>query len=345
MGRVGAGHRGRAVRARDRLEPVVRGRHRQLADCASAAERGKLLGFNDLLAGLTGAGAGAAGRRRAVGDRRRRAGDRRRDAGGPARAVDPACAGRLHRRSRSERIDASCPGARRPTGAGTESDAASCRGSELGHGKDASATSRSFPPGPNPIWRSGHAPREAAPQAPPMRCAAVNERLYEQDPDLRGRHRRIEDECQNLISKGYAQRVRRKLITIQVVVHVVPRPTRRTSPTSRSQSQIEVLNKDYRGTNADAAGPGPVDEPRRRPEHPVRARHQGPRRQGDDGITRTQTDARLVRHRRRRQVGGRRRRRRRGRPTATSTSGSATSAAACSATRSSPAGRPRPTAS
>ena len=28
----------------------------QLADCATAAERGKLLGFNDLLAGLTGAG-------------------------------------------------------------------------------------------------------------------------------------------------------------------------------------------------------------------------------------------------------------------------------------------------
>ena len=28
----------------------------QLADCASAAERGKLLGFNDLLAGMTGAG-------------------------------------------------------------------------------------------------------------------------------------------------------------------------------------------------------------------------------------------------------------------------------------------------
>ena len=27
-----------------------------LADCASASERGKLLGFNDLLAGLTGAG-------------------------------------------------------------------------------------------------------------------------------------------------------------------------------------------------------------------------------------------------------------------------------------------------
>ncbi len=28
----------------------------QLADCTSAAERGKLLGFNDLLSGLTGAG-------------------------------------------------------------------------------------------------------------------------------------------------------------------------------------------------------------------------------------------------------------------------------------------------
>jgi len=36
---------------------------------------------------------------------------------------------------------------------------------------------------------------------------AATERLYEQDPNLRGRHRRIEDECQNLIAKGYAQRV------------------------------------------------------------------------------------------------------------------------------------------
>ena len=41
-----------------------------------AVERGKLLGFNDLLAGPHRRRAGAGGRRRAVGDRRRGAGDR-----------------------------------------------------------------------------------------------------------------------------------------------------------------------------------------------------------------------------------------------------------------------------
>ena len=61
----------------------------QLADCATAAERGKLLGFNDLLAGLTGRRARAARRAGAVGDRRGGAGDRRHRARRHARAVDP----------------------------------------------------------------------------------------------------------------------------------------------------------------------------------------------------------------------------------------------------------------
>ena len=77
----------------------------QLADCATAAERGKLLGFNDLLAGLTGAGLALLGGARAVGDRRGRARDRRHRARGPPGAVDPRppAAGARRRRSGSSR--------------------------------------------------------------------------------------------------------------------------------------------------------------------------------------------------------------------------------------------------
>ena len=164
---------------------------------------------------------------------------------------------------------------------------------------------------------------------------SATERLYEQDPNLRGRHRRIEDECQNLIAKGYAQRVWRKLSTIQVIVHVVSKTDEEDISDEQIESQIEVLNQDYRKTNADAEqGPGPVGEPRRRPQHHVQP---GRRHAHHD-------HGRRVRHRRRREVEGRRRRAAEDARPASSTSGSATSAAACSATRSSPAARPRPTA-
>jgi Pregnancy-associated plasma protein-A len=81
---------------------------------------------------------------------------------------------------------------------------------------------------------------------------SATERLYEQDPALRGRHRRIEDECQNLIAKGYAQRVWRKLSTIPVIVHVVSKTDEEDISDEQVESQIEVLNQDYRKTNADA---------------------------------------------------------------------------------------------
>ena len=87
---------------------------------------------------------------------------------------------------------------------------------------------------------------------------SATERLYEQDPNLRGRHRRIEDECQNLIAKGYAQRVWRKLSTIQVIVHVVSKTEEEDISDEQIESQIEVLNQDYRKTNADA---GKVPDP------------------------------------------------------------------------------------
>jgi hypothetical protein len=79
----------------------------------------------------------------------------------------------------------------------------------------------------------------------------VTERLYELDPNLRGRHQRIEDECRRSIAKGEAQRVWRKLITIQVVVHVVAKTDEENISDEQIESQIEVLNQDYRGKNAD----------------------------------------------------------------------------------------------
>jgi hypothetical protein len=79
----------------------------------------------------------------------------------------------------------------------------------------------------------------------------VTERLYELDPNLRGRHQRIEEECRRSIAKGEAQRVWRKLITIQVVVHVVAKTDEENISDAQIESQIEVLNQDYRGTNAD----------------------------------------------------------------------------------------------
>ncbi len=92
-----------------------------------------------------------------------------------------------------------------------------------------------------------------SPTRPHRQCGAqqVNERLYELDPKLRDRHVRIEDECRRSIEKGEAQRVWRKLITIQCVVHVVAKTDEENISDEQIESQIEVLNQDYRGTNAD----------------------------------------------------------------------------------------------
>jgi hypothetical protein len=79
----------------------------------------------------------------------------------------------------------------------------------------------------------------------------VNERLLELNPTLRERHRRIEDDVRRSIEKGEAQRLMRKLVTIQVVVHVVYRTKAENISDAQIKSQIDVLNKDYRGANAD----------------------------------------------------------------------------------------------
>ena len=120
----------------------------------------------------------------------------------------------------------------------------------------------------------------------------------------------------------------------------------RTSRDAQVDSQIDVLNRDFRATNPDivhraggrSAGWSPTrgsstsSRPWTRTGNPT------------NGITRTQTSTASFGYRRQGEVGGDRRRRPVARPTSTSTSGSASSAAACSATRSSRAARPTPTA-
>ena len=139
---------------------------------------------------------------------------------------------------------------------------------------------------------------------------------------------------------------RRKLITIPVVVHVVYKTDEENISDEQIQSQIDVLNKDYRATNPDRDDvPDPWTGLAADPNIQFALATKDPDGKATNGITRTQTtrdsfgtdDAREAE-----------------RPAAasppwpadrTSTSGSATSAAACSATRSSPAARRRPTAS
>jgi len=81
----------------------------------------------------------------------------------------------------------------------------------------------------------------------------VNERLTEQDPNLRAKQLRIERACQRSIEQGEAQRVWRKLITLPVVVHVVYKTDEENISDEQVASQIDVLNLDYRGTNPDRA--------------------------------------------------------------------------------------------
>src|SRR3954462_6730608 len=81
--------------------------------------------------------------------------------------------------------------------------------------------------------------RAMSPAAPPKhrRCGVMQatHRLYELDPALRDRHRRIEDECRRSIEKGEAQRVWRRTVTIPVVVHVV----HKTEEENISDEQVE----------------------------------------------------------------------------------------------------------
>ncbi|WP_299332602.1 T9SS type A sorting domain-containing protein [uncultured Psychroserpens sp.] len=74
----------------------------------------------------------------------------------------------------------------------------------------------------------------------------------QQDPDLEKRMQRIEAFTQNKIQEMQMNRVDGNIITIPVVVHVIYRTSQENISDAQIQSQIDVLNEDFRRTNADA---------------------------------------------------------------------------------------------
>ena len=68
------------------------------------------------------------------------------------------------------------------------------------------------------------------------------------------------------------------------------RPTRRTSPTRRCKSQIDVLNQDYRGTNPDRSKvPDPWQSLAADPNIQFKLATKDPKGKATSGITRTKT--------------------------------------------------------
>ncbi len=98
--------------------------------------------------------------------------------------------------------------------------------------------------------------------APPKRrqCATmvVHEKLSEEFPSYRANQDRIEQGIRRSIGTGQALRALRKLLTIQVVVHVVYKLPAENISDAQVKSQIAVLNKDFRATNPDKSKVPPV---------------------------------------------------------------------------------------
>lgn len=77
-----------------------------------------------------------------------------------------------------------------------------------------------------------------------------HEHLLQQDPTAQQRMEKIEEFTQSFIANGGQQKV---IVTIPVVVHVVYNTTAQNISTTQIQSQLDVLNKDFRKLNTDAS--------------------------------------------------------------------------------------------
>nr|WP_321246631.1 M43 family zinc metalloprotease [uncultured Psychroserpens sp.] len=74
----------------------------------------------------------------------------------------------------------------------------------------------------------------------------------QQDPGLEARMQKIETFTQNKIQEMQNNRVDGNIITIPVVVHVLYRNSTENISVAQIQSQLDVLNEDFRRTNANA---------------------------------------------------------------------------------------------
>ena len=188
-----------------------------------------------------------------------------------------------------------------------------------------------------------------SPAVPRHRTCAqmvVHELLAETEPAYRSNRLKAESQTRRSIDSGEALRVARKLVTLPVVVRVVHRTAAENISDAQVASQIDVLNRDYAAKNPDRSGvPDVWKSLVGDAQIQFALATKDPAGKATNGISRTSTTVETF-----------------GADNgvkATKTggvepwprdrylnlsSGLSTSAAACSATPSSPAGRPRPTA-
>lgn len=79
----------------------------------------------------------------------------------------------------------------------------------------------------------------------------VHELLIETQPGYRQRRLDIEDETRRLLESGRAIEAVGELFTIETIVHVVHRTDEENVSDEQVQSQIDVLNRDFRALNED----------------------------------------------------------------------------------------------
>ena len=106
---------------------------------------------------------------------------------------------------------------------------------------------------PHPGQSDKEAPSDGQ-KRQPIRCRAVEEhlRLLRKSPEYRWRRREIERELNEWIRAYAGAGVRTGLIRIPVVVHVVWNTAAQNISDAQINSQIAVLNEDFRRLNADA---------------------------------------------------------------------------------------------
>ncbi len=94
-----------------------------------------------------------------------------------------------------------------------------------------------------------------SPAARRRQCGTMQsfEELAEETPSVRANQSQINEFTARSIETGEAQKVARRRITIPVVVHVVYKRAQENISKTQVNSQIVALNKDFRGTNADAS--------------------------------------------------------------------------------------------
>ncbi len=94
----------------------------------------------------------------------------------------------------------------------------------------------------------------------PRRCGTMvlHEYLAETKPTYRRAVERVERDTSRKVASGEAMRLARKLVTVNVVVHVVYKRDAENISDAQVKSQIDVLNADFRAKNADTTKVPPV---------------------------------------------------------------------------------------